>query len=159
VQEPRLFGFTVSSIVPAAPDEVWARVTTMAGVNDELMPVVRMTIPRELAAFTIADAPLGERAFRSWILLFGALPIDAHDLTLVGLDLGRGFHEHSSSLAQRHWIHRRTLTAVPEGTRVTDEIQFAPRLAFLAPILRPLLHAIFRHRHRRLGRYFASRAS
>ena len=145
----------MSSVVPAAPEEVWARVTTMDGVNDELMPIVRMTYPRRLAGFTIADAPLGERAFRSWILLFGVMPIDAHDLTLISVDAGRGFHEHSSSLAQRDWIHERTLTPVTNGTRVTDHIRYAPRLSFLAGALRPVFQAIFRHRHRRLARYFS----
>ena len=154
-QQAELVEFTVSSVVPAPPAAVWARVTTMDGVNDELMPIVRMTIPRNLAGFTIDDAPLGERAFRSWILLFGLVPIDAHDLTLLTVDPVRGFHEHSSSLAQRHWIHERSLTPLPEGTRVTDRIRFAPRVPFLAGALRPIFQAIFRHRHRRLGRYFS----
>jgi ligand-binding SRPBCC domain-containing protein len=157
--EAQLVEFTVSSVVPAPPEAVWARVTTMDGINQELMPIIRMTIPRDLAAFTIADAPLGERAFRSWILLFGLVPIDAHDLTLITVDPARSFHEHSSSLMQRHWIHERTLTPLPEGTRVTDRIRFAPRVLFLAGALRPILQALFRHRHRRLARYFDRRRS
>jgi ligand-binding SRPBCC domain-containing protein len=153
-REP-LISFTVSSVVDAPADAVWARVTTMEGVNHELMPIVRMTVPRALRSFTIDDAPLGERVFRSWILLFGVLPIDGHDLTLVSIDPRRGFHEHSSSLAQREWIHRRTLEPVAGGTRVTDQIGCTPRMAFLAPLLRPVFQAIFRHRHRRLARHFA----
>lgn len=153
-REAQLVEFTVSSVIPAAADAVWARVTTMAGVNDEIMPILRMTIPRDLAAFTIADAPLGERAFRSWVLLFGVIPIDGHDLTLVSVDHGRGFHEHSTSLTQRDWIHERTLEPVAAGTRVTDRIRFASRAPFLATALRPLLQRLFRHRHRRLARYF-----
>ena len=151
-----LLSFSVSSVVDATPDAVWARVTTMDGVNDELMPIVRMTMPRAFRDFTIDDAPLGERVFRSWILLFGVLPIDGHDLTLISIDRGRGFHEHSTSLAQRAWIHRRTLEPVAGGTRVTDQIGCTPRAAFLAPVLRPIFQAIFRHRHRRLARHFAS---
>src|SRR4051794_37041601 len=61
--------FTVSSIVPAPCERVWSRITTMEGVNHELAPFIYMTIPRTLAGFTITDAPLGTRAFRSLVLL------------------------------------------------------------------------------------------
>ena len=51
---------------------------------------------------------LGERLFRSWILLFGVLPIDYDDITLVSIEPGRGFHERSSMLSMRVWEHERT---------------------------------------------------
>src|SRR4051794_7991469 len=146
--------FTVSTIIPAPADRVWSRITTIEGVNHELAPFIYMTSPRRLAGFTITDAPLGERAFRSLVLAFGLLPVDVHDLTLVAVDHGRGFHEHSTTLAQRDWVHIRELDPIGDTTRVTDSITFTPRAALLGPVLQPIIHALFRHRHRRLVRHF-----
>ena len=38
---------TVASRLAARPDRVWDRVITPAGINDELRPIMRMTVPRE----------------------------------------------------------------------------------------------------------------
>ena len=69
-------------------------------------------------------------------------------------DPGRGFHEDSTMLSQRRWVHRRTLEPVDGGTRVVDRIEFEPRLPGLAGLLRPVFRAVFRHRHRRLAAHF-----
>ena len=150
-----LVTFEVTSVVPASADEVWARVTTFEGVNDELMPIVGMTCPPELRRIDPETVPIGRPWFRSWILLFGVLPFDWDHLRLVSVEPGRGFHEDSTMLSQRRWVHERRLDPVPGGCRVTDRISFEPRLGFLGALLRPVFEAIFRHRHRRLARYFA----
>ena len=59
-----------------SPDDVWARVSTFEGVNYELAPIMRMTAPASIRALEPADVVLGERIFRSWVLLLGVLPID-----------------------------------------------------------------------------------
>lgn len=41
----RAHEFTISSALDASPPEVWQRVSTMAGVNDELRPILKMTHP------------------------------------------------------------------------------------------------------------------
>jgi ligand-binding SRPBCC domain-containing protein len=148
--------FEVSSVVPATPEAVWARVSTMDGVNHELMPLVRMTYPRRYAGLRLDPdvVPLGERVFRSWILLLGLLPIDWDDLRLVRIERGRGFLESSTMLSQRRWVHERTLAAVHGGCRVTDRITFEPRLPGLGRVFLPVFRFFFRHRHRRLARYF-----
>jgi ligand-binding SRPBCC domain-containing protein len=153
------FTFEVSSVVPAHPDQVWARVSTIEGVNDELMPLARMTLPRQYAGMRLDPAivPLGERAFRSWILLFGVVPIDFDDLTLLRIEPGRGFLERSPMLSQRVWVHERSLEPVDGGCRVTDRIRFEPRLPVLGPVLLPVFRFFFHHRHRRLGRFFGAR--
>jgi ligand-binding SRPBCC domain-containing protein len=152
-----LVTFEVTSVVPAPPADVWARVTTFEGVNDELMPIVSMTCPPDLRRIDPATVPVGRPWFRSWILLFGVLPFDWDHLRLTSIDPGRGFHEDSTMLSQRRWVHDRRLEPAADGCRVTDRISFEPRLALLGPLLRPVLQAVFRHRHRRLGRYFALR--
>lgn len=60
----------------------------------------------------------------------------------------------------RQWIHDRTVEAGPDGqTQVTDVITFSPRLGFLlsGPLMRRVLAAFFRHRHRRLHAHFTTR--
>jgi ligand-binding SRPBCC domain-containing protein len=151
--------FEVVSVVPATPEAVWERITTFEGVNDELMPIVRMTCPPALRRIDPATVPLGRPWFRSWILLFGVVPIDYDHLRIVAIDPGRGFHEDSTMLSQRRWVHRRDLDVVADGTRVRDRIEFEPRLPFVGPLLRVVFEAVFRHRHRRLGAYFRRRSS
>jgi len=150
----RSYGFEVSSVIPAPSDAVWARVATFDGVNDELRPIVRMTCPQDCRRIDPAVVPLGASWFRSWILLFGVVPFDYDHLRLVAIEPGRGFHEDSTMLSQRRWVHRRVLEPVAGGTRVADRVEFEPRVPLVGALLVPIFRAVFRHRHRRLGRYF-----
>lgn len=130
---------------------------TPEGINHELMPIVRMTLPQGLESLDPEKVPIGTRIGRSWLLLFGFLPFDYDDLTLVKLEPGRGFHERSTMLSQRVWEHERWLEPHGEdGCLITDRIRFEPRLPFLAPVLRPIFRFVFRHRHRRLRKYFGT---
>ena len=143
------------SVLAAPADDVWREVSTMQGVNYELMPLMRMSVPAHVAGMSLANAPVGERAFHSWLLLFGVLPIDRHALTFERL-YDNGFDERSSSWMQRTWIHRRRVEAVAGGTRVTDELDFEPRFWRHELVLRPVIRALFKHRHRRLRRRFGA---
>jgi ligand-binding SRPBCC domain-containing protein len=144
----------LESRLSASPEAVWERVSTFEGVNDELGPVLRMTAPASVRALDPADVVLGERIFRSWVLLFGVLPIDYDDLTLIALEPGRGFHERSRMLSMRVWEHERTLTADRSGCVVRDRLGFEPRLPGMGPLLERVIRATFRHRHKRLRRRF-----
>ena len=129
----------------------------MAGVNAELMPLVRMTCPIPDARIDTAVIPLRQRVFRSWILLFGVLPVDYDDLVFESIDPGHGFRETSTMLTQRLWVHERRLKASNGGCRITDHIEFEPRISFLGPVYMRVFRWFFGHRHRRLGRAFGSR--
>jgi ligand-binding SRPBCC domain-containing protein len=143
------------SIVAAPPDVVWARVSTFEGVNDELLPLMRMTAPAHVRALDPSQVVLGERIFRSWVLLFGVIPIEYDDLTLIALEPGSGFHERSRMLSMRVWEHKRTLEPTGDAaTRVSDRLSFEPRLPGSGPLLERFIRATFRHRHRRLRRRF-----
>lgn len=144
----------VESRLAADAATVRARVSTMAGVNRELRPIARMTVPPGFSRIDQNDVPLGQVMLRSWVLLFGFLPYDRHALRLIGLDPGRGFHEESTSWAHKRWTHIRALSPCAGGTLVRDEVSFETRLPFLAPLLRPIIAAVFRHRHRVLRRDF-----
>ncbi len=128
---------------------------TPEGVNGELMPIVRMTLPRGVDRLDIATVPVGERIGRCWILLFGLIPIDWDDLTLERLDPPNGFHERSSLASMRVWEHERWIEPVPGGGCVLrDRVSFEPRLPLPARALLPLYRTVFRHRHRRLRARF-----
>ena len=140
--------------MPVSPDVVWARVSTFEGINDELQPLMRMTAPASVRALEPSDVVLGERIFRSWVLLFGVLPIDFDDLTLVALEPARGFHERSRMMSMRVWEHERRLSAEGEGCRIVDRLSFQPRLPGMGLLIERFIRMAFRHRHKRLRRFF-----
>ena len=149
---------TRRSLLAAPPEEVWERIVSVRWINAELMPIVRMTFPPDRLRVDALEPAHGQPVFRSVLLLFGVLPIDVHTCTVFDLSPGRGFVEQSSSLVQRVWLHQRRLQAVPGGTELTDQIEYACRLPGLAAMLRPALAGVFGHRHRQLRRHFGALA-
>jgi ligand-binding SRPBCC domain-containing protein len=142
--------FRIASRLRAPTERVWAHATSMAGINHELAPLLRMTHPPRMTALGDISPPLGTPLFRSIILLFGVLPIDFDDVTLEAIEPGRGFRERSHTLSQREWIHERSLEPTDGGVRVADRITFEPKIPGAGAILAPLLHLVFRNRHRKL---------
>jgi ligand-binding SRPBCC domain-containing protein len=147
-----------SSVVPGPAEEVWARAISEEGINDELRPILRMTMPAGLRGKTVDDVEVGVPLGRSWILLFGLIPVDYDDLQLAELGPGHRFLERSQMLSMRVWQHERSVEPAGEGSsRVTDRLGFELRrpLAW-APgssrLARAIVAALFRHRHRRLAR-------
>lgn len=144
------------SVVAAPAAEVWARVVTPEGINDELRPVMTMSLPRGAEDLTVDTVPIGTPVGRSWLRLFGLIPFDYDYLTVAELEPGRRFREESTMLSMTTWRHERTVE--PDGERATvhDRITFQPRwpLRFAAPLLAIGIRALFGHRHRRLRRYF-----
>lgn len=146
-----------SSDLRADADAVWAVATRPEGINREFRPWLRMTFPRRLQALTPATVPIGERLCRSWILLFGVLPIDYDDVTVVSIDPPRGFCERSSMLTCRVWGHERAVEPLPDGgCRVTDAVHFTPRALVPGGLVRLIVGAVFRLRHRNLRRDFGA---
>ena len=136
----------------ADAETVWARVTDPDGINQELGPLLRMTVPRGARDFGLDDPEPG-RLGRSWVLLLGFIPFDYDDLNIVWVEPGRGFLERSTMLSQRLWEHERTIEPRGDGRcEITDRLAWEPRLPLPGVWLKPLILAIFRHRHRRLGR-------
>jgi ligand-binding SRPBCC domain-containing protein len=140
--------FDLTTRLSRPAGEVWAAVTTPAGVNAELAPFVRMTFPRGAMA-DLASAPRDEPLFACWLLAFGLVPFDRH--VLVMHEIGeRHFVETSHSVLQKLWRHERYVTPVGEGCSVRDVVTVEPRLGLAGPVARALAAAVFRHRHRRL---------
>ena len=78
--------FEVRSRLDASAEAVWQRATTSAGVNEELKPLVRMTVPRGLGDLAIADVEPGTRLGRSWLLLGGLIPFDYDDIFIESIE-------------------------------------------------------------------------
>lgn len=147
--------FRITSRLGAPAPAVWAEVSTFDGVNRELGPWLAMTAPAEAAGRSIADAPLGARLFRSWVLVLGAVPMDYDDIVLERVLPGVGFDERSTMLSMRVWEHRRRVVPIDDSTcEVSDELEFEPRVALILPIARRIVTALFRHRHARLRARF-----
>ncbi len=136
------------------PAVLWQHATSMAGVNFELMPLVRMTYPRARERLPASvEQPEGV-LFHSWLLAFGVLPFDRHALHLHRVGPGMRFDEDSTSWMQRRWEHHRRVEPVAGGACLIDELRVVPRLRLAAPWVQMLVAQIFRHRHRRLRRRF-----
>jgi ligand-binding SRPBCC domain-containing protein len=150
-----------SSEVPRPAADVWERAISEEGINDELRPILRMTMPAGLRGKTIDDVEVGVPLGRSWILLFGLIPVDYDDLYLAELEPGRRFLERSSMLSMRVWQHERIVEPAGEGAcRVTDRLGFELRAGVawipgFARLAAAIVAALFRHRHRRLMRAFS----
>lgn len=146
------------SIVGAPAEQVWARVVTPEGINDELRPWMTMSMPRGAEELTVDNVPVGTPLGRAWLRLFGVVPFDYDRLTIAELQPGRGFREESTMLSMRHWRHERLVTPEGDGkTLVRDRITFQLRagLRLATPVVATGLRALFGHRHRRLQRHFA----
>jgi len=159
-----------SSSLPISAEAAWGRVASEQGINDELAPWLRMTMPKRLRGRTIDDvasavlAGDGELG-RSWILLFGVLPVDYDDLRIVELEPGRSFDERSQTLAFCVWRHQRTIESSGlDSCRVTDRLGFElralpARIPGAASLARAIVGALFTHRHRRLRQFARTCAS
>jgi ligand-binding SRPBCC domain-containing protein len=101
------------SVVDAPAEQVWARVVTPEGINDEVRPWMTMSMPRGAESLTVDNVPIGVPIGRAWLRLFGVLPFDYDRLCIAQLDPGRGFDEQSTMMSMRQWRHQRTVT--PDG--------------------------------------------
>ncbi len=131
----------------ATDTRIWAWITSVDGIGRELRPWLRMTAPRRVRSLEDVRVRPGERLFRSYIFLFGVVPIDYSDMTLLQLDPGRGFVEQSPMASMALWRHERRILPGDDGTwRLVDRLTFRPRLA--APLTRWFIQRVFTHRHR-----------
>ena len=144
------FTLMFESDLRASPQEVWSWAASVSGILAELRPFARMTTPPALTSILDVDVELGKPLARSWFLLFGFLPVDRIDLTLIELSAGRGFVEQSPMLSMRLWRHERTIDPLSGGSKLTDRLTFQPRVG--APLIKWFISALFRHRHRVLRR-------
>jgi len=146
----RTLAFTSTLRAPRA--RVWSWLTSVEGISREFWPILKMTTPRDVRNIQDVHPAPGAPLFRSWVLLFGVLPVDRTDLTLLRLDDGTGFVEQSPMLSMRLWRHERTLAGDRDRTTLTDRLTFEPR--FAGPLVAWFIRRVFAHRHAVLRRHF-----
>ena len=148
-----------TSLIERPAAVVWDRAVPEEGINDELAPILRMTMPRGLRDATIDTVDVGVPLGRSWILLGRVLPVDYDDLQLAELEPGRRFLERSRTLTFSVWQHERIVEPEGEGAcRVTDRLGFELKrgvawIPGMARLASAVVGFLFRHRHRRLQRF------
>lgn len=146
-----MYRFTFCTTVRAPQPAVWEQVSTIRGVNEELSPLFHMTCPHK--DMRISPALVGSSTiplFRSWLFLFGLIPIEYDDINIVGVIEGKSFSERSSMALMTEWHHDRILETTTGGTIVTDELSFIPRFRIIGFVLCAVVKILFSHRHRRL---------
>ena len=142
------------SDLTVSPAQLWQWIASEQGIRREMRPWLRMRFPAGLNSLEDAQVVPGKMLFRSWLLLFGVLPVGISRLTLIEWQPGTGFTEQSPMTGVRFWQHRRTIEPLSGGARLVDEIQVEPLL--LPALTRRLTGAFFNHRHRQLRRAFAA---
>ncbi len=133
---------------------VWEWITSIEGISAEMWPYFRMSVPRRIRSLTDLEIKLGVPMFRSYFFLFGILPIDFSDLTLVELDPGRGFIEQSPMGSMKLWRHERRIVPTISnfgGVLLIDELTFRPRLA--RRLVGSFIKQVFANRHEVLRKH------
>ena len=125
----------------------------MSGVNDELWPLAKMTVPVPLDPHAPPEQVVGHD-LRSWMLALGFAPVDRRIMQIEVFEEGR-FRERSTSWMQGRWCHERTAVVAEGGSTVlTDTLVIEPRGRLMGAFLKPAITLTFRRRHRRLRRHF-----
>ena len=135
---------------------VWDSINTFNFVNYELSPIMKMTTPNEFRNKKLEEFPINTTVFRSWILLFGVIPIDYSDVRLVYVKRTIGFEERSEMFSSKEWNHRRTLISTKYGCRLVDRIRFNPRNQIVGIFIFVLIKILFFNRHKRLRKKFGT---
>ena len=141
--------FQIESHLSIASTELWNSVVSPQGVNAEFWPFLRMTFPPSVNDLS-AEAQPNQKLFRSWILLFGVLPVEYDDLTFAEIEPGRRFLERSEMLTQKRWQHEREIDPEGEGSRIIDRIMIESRTPILEGLQLRIFRMVFRYRHFRL---------
>ena len=141
------------SSLAATPQAAWAWITSVKGISAELAPVLRMSVPPGIDSLADVAFKPGQALFRSTVYLFGVIPVDYSDLTLLALNPGVGFIEQSPMGSMRSWRHERSVETAADGCVVMDVLTFEPR--FAKRLSAWMVRRLFEHRHavlrRRLG--------
>ena len=122
------------------------------GINDELMPLLRMTVPRGLDGLDLRRARAAARSGAAGCLLFGLIPFDYDDLGLERIEPSRGFLERSTMLSQRSGSTSGR-SSRSGGSCRHRPVAWEPRCRCRGSAA---VIGVFRHRHRRLRRTSAA---
>ena len=143
-------------MLQATPSRVWDWITSLDGITREMWPFFRMTFPHGVRSLEDLQIKPGVRMFRSFIFLFGVLPIDYSDMTLLELENGHGFIEQSPMGTMALWRHERRIVLDhpgPNAVLLVDQLTFQPRIA--PRFVGWFIGRVFNHRHKVLRTNFS----
>ena len=149
--------FEITTRLNAPAEQVWEAALSPEGINHELGPWVRMTLPKGIEeGLTIDTAPLGEKLGRSWIFLAKVIPVDYDDLALAERGPGMRFLERSQLGSARSWQHEREVVPIDESScEITDRLAIELRGPLRAiggrAMAGRIIRGLFTHRHKRLA--------
>ncbi len=104
-----------------------------------------MTAPKGFESIEHSNVVLGKPLFRSKVFLFGFLPIDYSDITLIEFEKGSGFVEQSPMGSMKLWRHERRIIPTPGGCKIIDHLTFEPKMA--SAFTGWFIRTVFKHRH------------
>lgn len=143
------FSMRFESRLRAPRERIWTWITSVEGISTEIWPIFRMTAPKGVRSLADVTLQPGVRIFRSHIFLFGVLPIDYSDMTLLELSPGMGFVEQSPMGSMKLWRHERHIAPCPrepDALLLVDQLTFQPRMA--KRLVAWFIHRLFTHRHK-----------
>jgi len=149
--------FEITTALRAPAAAVWKYAVTPEGINYELGPWVRMTMPKGLADdMTLDDVTPMEPLGKSWIFVAKIIPMDYDDLCLAEIGPGMRFLERSKMATAKAWQHEREVMATGEETcEITDRLAIELRMPLRAlggkRIAPRIIRMLFTHRHKRLA--------
>lgn len=132
----------------APAERIWEWITSVQGIRAEMWPFLRMTVPKGIRSLHDVQIVPGTRMFRSHVFLFGFLPIDYSDMTLLELRSGQGFTEQSPMGSMRLWRHERNILPCPPDSGavlLVDQLTLKPRMA--RRLVGWFIRHLFTHRH------------
>jgi len=141
---------SVTSVLRADPQIVWQSVSTLAGVNEEMAPWLKMTAPQ---GSDLEAAASGEVLPLKLVGPAG-VPLGTYPLRLLEMNEGSGFLEQTRMLPFFLWQHERTIQPDGSGTRITDSLGWKWRARRLDFLVIPMVRRFFGHRHGVLRREF-----
>jgi ligand-binding SRPBCC domain-containing protein len=142
---------TLESEVSASPADAWRWISSVKSIQAEMWPYFRMTAPRGIESIGDLDVKPGKVLFRSRVYLFGFLPIDHSDMTLIELRDGEGFIEESPMGSMKSWRHDRKVEPTNGGSRIVDHLTFEPR--WIRGVTAWFINTVFKHRHKVIRRH------
>jgi ligand-binding SRPBCC domain-containing protein len=129
-------------------ESVWEWITSIKGIRAEMWPFFLMTVPKGVWSLSDVQITIGTRMFRSYVFLFGLLPIDYSDMTLLEINHGHGFIEQSPMGSMKLWRHERKIVPCPSDASailLVDRLTFQPRMA--KRLVGWFIRRVFIHRH------------
>ena len=146
---PKIISLRFESKLHAPIETVWEWITSVKGIRAEMWPFFYMTMPKGVRKLGDIEIIPCTRMFRSYVFLFGFLPIDYSDMTLLEFNDGQGFIEQSPMGSMKLWRHERRISPCPSGSgavKLMDQLTFQPRMA--GPFVGWFIRRVFIHRHK-----------